>query len=163
MKARRTVLVAEDDANDVYLLRRAFECVELHLHLAHVPDGRQAVDYLAGVRPYSDRMLYPVPELLVTDLNMPLMDGLELLSWLRGQPQLNWLPAAVLSSSGLEADRAASLDLGARAYHVKPVNFSGLVALVPELSRQFLGVYRQAGGVFAPSQADSDLRLGDAF
>ena len=101
MKTQMTVLVAEDDANDVFLLRRAFECAELHLNLAHVPNGREAVDYLAGVRPYSDRLRYPVPELLVTDLNMPLMGGLELLSWLRAQLQLNWLPAVVLSSSRL--------------------------------------------------------------
>jgi CheY-like chemotaxis protein len=163
MKAQRTVLVAEDDANDVFLLRRAFECAEVHLNVAHVANGREAADYLAGVGPYSDRMRYPVPELLVTDLNMPLMGGLELLSWLRGQPQLNWLPAAVLSSSGLEADRATSLDLGARAYHVKPVDFSVLVALVRELGRQFLGVHREAGGVFAPAPANSNVRLGDAL
>src|SRR6185437_16196516 len=128
MKMQRTVLIAEDDANDLYLLRRAFECAELHLNLAHASNGREAVAYLAGARPYSDRLRYPVPELLVTDLNMPLMSGLELLSWLRGQLQLSWLPAVVLSSSGLEADRVTSLELGARAYHVKPANFSGLVA-----------------------------------
>lgn len=135
MKTRRTVLVAEDDANDVFLLRLAFQTTEFQLNLAHVPNGREAVDYLNGVCLYSDRIRHPLPELLVTDLNMPLMNGLELLSWLRSQMDLSWLPAVVLSSSGLEDDRAKALELGARAYYVKPARFSELVGLAREMNR----------------------------
>jgi CheY-like chemotaxis protein len=138
MKTQVTVLVAEDDANDVFLLRRAFVNAELSCNLMHVPNGREAADYLRGLPPYSDRSRNPLPQLLVTDLNMPLMNGMELLFWLRGRTELNRLPTVVLSSSGLERDRTKALALGARAYHVKPVEFSGLVALVRELNKQFL-------------------------
>ena len=145
MKTQLTVLVAEDDANDVFLLRRAFMSAELNLNLAHVPNGREAVDYLRGVRPYCDRAVYPLPELLLTDLNMPLMNGLELLSWLRNQLQLSWLPAVVLSSSGLGTDRAKALQLGASAYYTKPPRFSELVGVAREIHHGFLNPNRAGG------------------
>lgn len=138
MKLQETVLIAEDDANDYCFLRRAFEVAELSCTLMHVQNGREAADYLSGLPPYFDRFRNPLPQLLVTDLNMPLMNGMELLFWLRGRTELNPLPAVVLSSSGLESDRTEALALGARAYHVKPTGFGELVDLVRGLNKQFL-------------------------
>ena len=134
----KTVLVAEDDANDAFLLRRAFSCAELCCSLIHVANGRLAADYLTGAPPYLDRTQYPLPGLLITDLNMPLMDGWDLLDWLQGRPDLKHLPAIVLSSCEAGNERARALKLGARAYHVKPLRFFELTALVRQFERHFV-------------------------
>ena len=81
---------------------------------------------------------HAIPDLLITDFKMPVMGGLELLSWLRHESEFSWLPAVVLTSSGLERDRAEALALGARAYYVKPACFGDLIGLVRELNEEFL-------------------------
>ena len=138
MKTKKTVLIAEDDANDMSLLRQAFVNAEVSCDLKHVLNGKEAVAYLRGARPCAAQSQHAIPDLLITDFKMPVMGGLELLSWLRHKSEFLWLPAVVLTSSEMEHDRAEALALGARAYYVKPACFGDLISLVQELNEEFL-------------------------
>ena len=138
MKTKKTVLIAEDDANDIFFLRQAFVKAEVSCDLNHVLNGKEAVAYLRGVGPYADRSQHAIPDLLITDFKMPVMGGLELLSWLRHKSEFLWLPAVVLTSSGLKQHHSEALALGARAYYVKPACFCDLISLVRELNEKFL-------------------------
>ena len=132
------ILVAEDDANDVFFLRRAFQKAELGCKIFDVPNGQAAVDYLSGVAPYEDRSQFPLPQLLLLDLKMPLMSGFEVLEWLRRHPEMGDLPALVLSSSAHQEDVAKARALGARDYHVKPSDQHQLIRLARELQAKWL-------------------------
>ena len=132
------ILLAEDDANDVFLFRRAVRKAGLPSTIIDVPDGREAVHYLCGKPPYADRALFPVPNLLLLDLKMPLMDGFDLLGWIQTRPELAHLPAVVLSSSTIESDIKKARNLGARDYLIKPSDASELLRMVEELHRRWL-------------------------
>ena len=133
MSDKTTILIAEDDANDRLLLRLAFDKAGRSHCIFEVKDGQQAVDYLSGNPPFSNRVQHPFPHLMVMDLNMPRMDGLEVLAWLRTRPDLEQLPVVVLSDSTLASDIAKARKLGAKDYRIKPWDFGGLVNLVQEL------------------------------
>jgi CheY-like chemotaxis protein len=132
------VLLAEDDDNDVFLLRWAFEEVGVSVAMIDVPDGEEAVHYLSGRVPYADRALFPLPSLLILDLKMPRMNGFEVLEWLHDQFDLRALPALVLSSSGFDTDIQRATQLGARDYLVKPQTPDDLVKLVREIDSRWL-------------------------
>jgi len=114
------ILLAEDDDNDVFFMRRALQKSGIDFALQVVRDGQQAIDYLNGHGAFSDRGQYPLPTVILVDLKMPFLDGFEVLTWIRTQPSLNGLPVAVLTSSAEERDRRRARELGARAYFVKP-------------------------------------------
>ncbi len=123
------VLAAEDDPNDS-LLRRAFTRAGVAAPLHFVRDGREAIDYLLGVPPFDNRAVYPLPRLVLLDLNMPRLSGLEVLAWLRREPSLVSLPVVILTSSWEVEDMRCANLLGATAYHVKPQDPDQLVSLV---------------------------------
>ena len=132
------ILLAEDDANDVFLFRRAVQKAGLPSKVVDVPDGREAVHYLSGEPPYSNRALFPIPDLLLLDLKMPLMDGFDVLSWKKARPEWADLPAVVLSSSTIEEDIKKARTLGARDYLIKPSDTAKLMKLVQDLHRKWL-------------------------
>src|SRR5437868_3466591 len=99
MTYKPCVLVADDDPDEVYLLRWAFHRAGINHELIELRDGALTVDYLKGIEPYDDRACYPLPELLMLDLKMPRMNGFDVLAWLNGRPELKHLPAIVFSSS----------------------------------------------------------------
>lgn len=132
------ILLAEDDANDVFFLRRAFQKAEIRCRILDVPNGQEAIRYLEGEQPYHDPQEFPKPSLLLLDLKMPLVNGFELLEWLRMQGKFEQLPALVLSSSAHEGDMIRSRELGAREYHVKPSSLSQLTELVQEIATKWL-------------------------
>lgn len=127
------ILLAEDDRNDVILMRRAFSEAKLPNRLVVVETGQEAIDYLAGNGIYSRREEYPLPGLMLLDLKMPWMDGFDVLSWLRSQPGLAGLRVVVLTSSNLQSDRVRSRRLGVCDYRVKPQSFRDLRQLVEEI------------------------------
>jgi CheY-like chemotaxis protein len=102
-----------------------------------VANGEEALGYLQGTGAYSDRAKYPLPSLVITDLKMPRLSGFDLLA--RAKPLLESfrIPAVVLSASIADADKARALQLGARAFYVKPPELAGLIAIAREL-RQIL-------------------------
>lgn len=114
------ILLAEDDENDVYFLKRAFCDAEIGNPLQVVHDGQEAIDYLAGANHFADRDRYPIPCLLILDLKMPRRTGMDVLRWLRSQPVLTCLPVIVLSSSAQRYDIERAYRIGANAFVVKP-------------------------------------------
>ncbi|MCI0534136.1 MAG: response regulator [Verrucomicrobiales bacterium] len=140
------VLVAEDDENDICLIRRAFQKAQFEHPVSVVKDGEEALAYLQGLEPYTDRQCHPPPALVLLDLKMPRKNGFEVLEWIRDQPEFNHLPVVVLTSSQEGADISRAYALGANSYLVKPANFASLVEMMNRL-RQFCSFTRQNVGV----------------
>lgn len=126
----QTILLVEDDTNDVLLIQRAFRKAHVVNPLQVVGDGEQAITYLTGQPPYSDRERYPLPALVLLDLKLPRKSGLEVLAWLRQQPGLKRLRVVVLTSSKEAIDVNRAHELGANSYLVKPVEFDALLDMI---------------------------------
>jgi CheY-like chemotaxis protein len=129
----KSILLAEDDADDVFLVRRALAKAGLDHMLLHVPDGQKCVNYLRGDSPYDDRSKYPWPNLLLLDLKMPVLSGLEVLAWIHDQPPLQSLPVIIMTGSILPRDRERATAGGATDFQVKPVDFDELVRIMGAL------------------------------
>ena len=132
-RERGSVLLVEDDPNDVALTQRAFVRSGLANPLQIVTDGEHAIAYLAGQPPYADRQRHPLPILILLDLKLPRRTGFDVLAWLRGVPNVRRLPVVILTSSQHSPDIDRAYDAGANSYLVKPVAFEGLVSLVRTL------------------------------
>ncbi|HZR21287.1 MAG TPA: response regulator [Verrucomicrobiae bacterium] len=127
------ILVAEDDANDVLLLKRAFTKAQVPAALFFVSNGQEAISYLEGQSPFDDRTTYPFPSVLLLDLNMPGVGGLEVLQWLAARPDLSGLRVAIISSYlAPEACRQAA-KLGVQWCVTKPLDPLQLLPVFGEL------------------------------
>src|SRR2546425_7191817 len=115
-----TVLLAEDDLDDVLLTQIAFRRARLANPLHVVRDGEEAIAYLSGEGAFADRDRFPFPILLLLDLKMPKVDGFEVLEWLQSQPARRHLPVAILTSSDQDPDIGRAHALGADSYLIKP-------------------------------------------
>jgi CheY-like chemotaxis protein len=129
----RTILVAEDNEDDIFALKRAFKKAQLGNPLQVVNDGQAAVDYLSGAGEYADRQRFPLPLLMFLDLKMPYLNGFEVLSWIRERPDLESLPVVVLTSSDENRDHQRAYSLGARSYLVKPPDPDEIKRLIESL------------------------------
>lgn len=132
------ILLAEDDENDIFLMRRAFERAGIPNPLRVVKNGQEAIDYLSGTGRYGDRRRFPLPGLMLLDLKMPWMDGFDVLKWVRGRHQFDRFPVVVLTSSKLQADVDQSRDLGVYDYRVKPQTLDDLVRLLDDVRKCWL-------------------------
>jgi CheY-like chemotaxis protein len=121
-------LVAEDGDDDFLLLQRACTQIRPRPQLQWVKDGLEAQCYLAGSGRFADRHSFPLPDLILSDVKMPQLNGFELLAWVKTQPSLESIPFVVLSSSPLERDRDRADKLGADRYLVKEPNPAALSA-----------------------------------
>ncbi|KPK62466.1 chemotaxis protein CheY [candidate division WOR_3 bacterium SM23_42] len=135
------ILLVEDDHNDVLLIKRAFQKVNIANPIIVVNDGEQAISYLAGREPYVERAL---PMLVLLDLKLPRKSGHEVLEWLRQQSTLRRLPVVVLTASSESSDVNLAYDLGANSYLVKPVTFDSLVQMVKTLNLYWLILNKRA-------------------
>ncbi len=140
MDERATILVVEDDANDLFFLKRAFSGVQSKCLMQAVGDGAEAIDYLRGVDDYSDRKQFPLPALILMDLKMPRVDGFEFLSWLRREPGLKLIPVIVLSSSNLPRDVKRAYELGANSFVVKAQDNTSLPETLQTLATYWLEI-----------------------
>lgn len=138
------ILLVEDDADDTFFIGHAFANVAPDVALHVCRDGEAAVSYLSGLAPYDDRSLHPTPALVILDLKLPRMNGVELLQWIRRQDVYQGLPVVVHSSSRQRSDIDRAYYLGANAYLAKEVDVTRLV----ELARGLV-VYAQLMGVAA--------------
>ena len=121
------VLLAEDNPNDVLLIRRAFEETKALKPLQVVGNGDEAIRYLDGEGDFADRDAYPFPVLFLLDLKMPIMDGLEVLRWLHQHPEIpRKLPVVVLSSTELPNETQMAYAMDIQACIVKPLGYSEL-------------------------------------
>jgi len=114
--------LVEDEPNDVFFLKHAFEQADIQNPLQVVEDGQKAIDYLGGNGNYSDRDRFPFPALVLLDLKLPIRMGLEVLRWLQSQPSLAALIVVILSSANNPRDVEEAYRLGARSYLVKPAS-----------------------------------------
>jgi CheY-like chemotaxis protein len=116
----KTILLVEDNEDDVFFMERAKAeaSVRNPMHVAR--NGQEAVDYLEGNGKYADRNQYPLPFLVLLDLKLPFMPGLDVLKWIREHPQLKTMLVVVLTSSKADSDIDSAYRLGANSYLVKP-------------------------------------------
>jgi len=143
MSNQAPVLIAEDDPNDVFLLRRAFQKAGLANPLVVVHNGQEAIDYLGGEGTHANRREENFPALLFLDLKMPLMDGFDVLAWLNNRPCKQKLPVIVLTSSNQEKDIRQAREMGADEYRVKPQQFEELIQIVKEVRDRWLNSERK--------------------
>src|SRR5580765_819362 len=122
----KAILQVEDDPNDVFFLRHAMNKLEIANPLRVVTDGQQAIDYLKGVGKFADREQFPLPGLVLLDLKLPYVMGLDVLKWIRQESGLE-LVVLLMTASAEEADIAAAYRLGANAFLVKPSEAHKLV------------------------------------
>ncbi len=121
------VLLAEDEPQDVFLIRRALRENHTPNPLQVVPNGEEAIAYLDGTGKYSDRQKYPFPSLFLLDLKMPVKDGLSVLRWLGEHRDLtSKLPVVVLSSSELPEETQLACAMDIQACIVKPLSYAEL-------------------------------------
>jgi CheY-like chemotaxis protein len=140
MKPKYPLLLAEDDANDVFFLQRAFQQAKVENPLQVVRDGQEAIEYLSGSGRFADRRQFPLPYLLVLDLKMPRKTGMDVLEWLQGQPELRCLPVLVLTSSAHRIDIERAYELGANGFVVKPASLEKRVELAKLIGAFWLEV-----------------------
>jgi DNA-binding response OmpR family regulator len=117
-----TFLLVEDDPNDVFFLQYAFEQAGIKNRLVAVEHGQEAIDYLSGRGKYGDRSQYPLPCIVLLDLKLPGVSGLDVLRWARKQPEVSCVLFIVLTSSKDQNDIHEAYRLGARSYLVKPLS-----------------------------------------
>ncbi len=131
-----SVLLVEDDLNDIFLVKRAFKMAHIQNPLHVVTDGLEAIAYLRGAGKYADREQYPLPKLIVMDIKMPRRSGFEVLEWVKGgeRPLLRRIPVVIVSSSEDPTDINRAYELGANAYMVKPVDFRAVEHLFESIT-----------------------------
>jgi CheY-like chemotaxis protein len=134
----KVILLVEDNPSDVGLTQRAFEKHNIHNELVVAADGQEALDYLFGCGAYTGRDSSVLPAVILLDLKLPKVDGLEALRRIRGHDLTKRLPVVILTSSREEEDVAMSYDLGANSYIRKPVDFQQFAEAVRALDLYWL-------------------------
>ena len=125
-----SILIAEDDENDAIILERALRKVGFVNPVRFCRDGTDVLAYLQGEAPYENRAEFPFPRILITDLKMPKMGGIEVLKWLYDHPECNLIPKVVLSASRQMADVQEAYRWGANSYLVKPGGYQALTEML---------------------------------
>lgn len=133
-----TVLLVEDDENDVFFMERAFREADIITPLYVASDGREAIDYLSGKGKYTDRVKWPLPCLVLLDLKLPYVLGLDVLKWLRSHPEFKSIVVVVLTSSKQDSDIERAYALGANSYLVKPPDVQQLVGMVKKIKEYWM-------------------------
>lgn len=126
------ILLVEDDQDDIFLTKKAFEQQNVLNNLHVVRDGVDAMDFLRQEDEHADA---PRPDIILLDLNLPTMDGDEVLEAIEDESDLSMIPVVVLTSSDAEEDIVRSYELNANAYLTKPVDFEGFMGVVESIDQ----------------------------
>jgi CheY-like chemotaxis protein len=132
MDQKPTVLLAEDEPADVFLIERAVRKMQFPVSLQVAKNGEEAIAYLSGEREFSNRERFPIPALLLLDIKMPRKTGFDVLEWLKYNGSFAHMPVVMVTSSAIKSDIEKAHDLGASGYLVKPVPFDQLQRLFTE-------------------------------
>lgn len=124
------ILIAEDDENDAIILERALRKVGFENPFRFCRDGTEVLEYLKAEGKYQDRREFPFPRVLITDLKMPKMGGLEILKWLHDHPECNVIPKVVFTASKQASDIQEAYKFGANSYLVKPGGYEQLTDML---------------------------------
>jgi CheY-like chemotaxis protein len=146
------ILLAEDSDDDVILIERAFRKAKIMVSLKVVPNGEEAVSYLAGFGRFADRTQFPLPDFFLLDLRMPIRDGFEVLRWIQTQPELKNLPVIVLTQSNRIKDANQAYQLGAYSFLVKGTDFKDTAAFAESIA-EYLTKARSNGHSSLPPGA----------
>jgi CheY-like chemotaxis protein len=136
MRDNIPILLVEDDQVDVMTVQRAFKRNNIINPLNVVGNGREALDYLRHQGAFADQSAFPTPGIILMDINMPLMNGIECLKEIKADEHLRKLPVIMLTTSKEECDRVESFKLSVAGYIIKPVEFEKFVEAV-----KFLNLY----------------------
>jgi CheY-like chemotaxis protein len=133
-----TILLVEDNQDHAELVMRNMEDFQVANTIVHVEDGEAALDYLYGSGKYTDRKQFPLPHLMLLDLRLPKIDGMEVLKVVKSDKALRPMPVVILTTSDAERDIAMAYEYNANSYVTKPVNFSQFSKLLKDLGFYWL-------------------------
>lgn len=134
-----TILLVEDNDDHAELVARSFEDNQVANGIKRACDGEEALDYLFRRGQFKDPASSPVPNLILLDLRLPKVEGLEVLKEIKRTESLKFIPVVVLTSSAAEADVARAYSNYANSYVVKPLDFTKFIQLMKELGFYWLG------------------------
>jgi two-component system response regulator len=132
------ILLVEDNIHDAEMTIRALKKVNLANKLIHVKDGAEALDFIFAKGAFSDRKIENKPRVILLDLKMPKVDGIEVLRQIKSNETMRTIPVVIMTSSKEEQDLITSYNLGVNSYVVKPVEFEGFAKAVSELGFYWL-------------------------
>lgn len=142
MDRAAVILLVEDEDGDQELTRRALLSGNVKKDLYVVRDGEEALDYLYRRGRYAESQCFPMPDLILLDLNLPRLDGRQFLARVKADPKLRRIPVVVLTTSQQESDIVQSYEAGANSYVVKPVTVESILKLVYALETYWLEVVK---------------------
>jgi CheY-like chemotaxis protein len=137
------ILLVEDGPDDIWAFRRAFHTLPNYYVLQVVESGDDAISYLKGTGPFSNRDEYPLPSVVLLDLKLPGTNGLDVLGWIRRQPELQSLRVIVLTSSDDLRDVTRAYQMGANSFLTKPLEFMELQEMLKAVGRFWLELSRR--------------------
>ncbi len=140
IKSQIPILIADDDHEDRQMIKEALQESRVVNEIQFVNDGEDLMDYLFHRGKFEDKNKYPLPGLILLDLNMPRKDGREALKEIKGDLNLRRIPVVVLTTSKAEEDIYKTYNLGVNSFVTKPVTFSALVQVMKELGRYWLEI-----------------------
>jgi len=140
MKEPINILLVEDNPLDVEMIQETFKLIESKNRLFFTKDGEEALDFIYHRGKYQDTSLAPVPDLILLDIRMPKVDGLEVLKVIKSDENLKKIPVLVLTISDRDADIRKAYEYGANSYIVKPIEFSGFVNILTKVEEYWLTI-----------------------
>ncbi len=136
------ILLVEDNPGDILLAQKAMERAEIFNKLQVVQDGEAALEFLKRIGQEG----YPCPQLILLDINVPKLSGLEVLRFIKQSAHLRHIPVVMLTSSEAERDISAAYDLHANSFISKPLDLASLVAIMSDLKHYWFNVVLRPGG-----------------
>jgi two-component system, response regulator len=138
------ILLVEDNPDDAELTMRALKKQHLANHVIHLSDGAEALDFLFGTGQYIGRNISNVPKVILLDLKMPKINGLEVLQRIKSDSNTKMVPVVILTSSAEDPDIKKSYELGANSYIVKPVDFNNFAKIISDLGMYWLVINKNS-------------------
>jgi two-component system, response regulator len=132
------ILLVEDNVYDAEMTIRALKKVNLANKLVHLQDGEEAINFLFGIEQFAGRDINNTPKVILLDIKMPKVDGIEVLKRIKANPATRMIPVVIMTSSKEEQDIVTSYSFGVNSYVVKPVEFEGFAKAVSELGMYWL-------------------------
>ena len=136
----KTILFVEDNAEDEFLVSRAFKRTKLPLNVIVARDGGEALDFVFRTGIFADRRFADAPDLVLLDLDLPKTGGLEVLTCIRADPRLRIVPVVIFTASSDEQDRVNAYQLGANSYLVKPADGAKFGSIIQELCQYWFSL-----------------------